>query len=88
MVNSKKKIIIIGLDGATFDLINPLLEQGLLPNLERLINGGVSEELQFTIPPVTAPAWISFLTGKNPGSHGAYNFRTFDLTKFSLSRRK
>lgn len=78
-----KKIIVIGLDGATFDLINPLIKQGKLPNLEKLIKGGASGELKSTIPPVSAAAWISFFTGKNPGSHGAFNFRTFDLKKYS-----
>ncbi len=88
MADTKKKVIIIGLDGGTFDLINPLIARGKLPNLEKLIKEGVSCELQSTMPPVTAPAWITFLTGKSPGNHGAYNFRTFDLTKYSSFREQ
>jgi len=88
MGTAKKRIIIIGLDGGTFDLINPLIAEGRLPNLAKLINEGASGELCSTMPPVTAPAWITFLTGKSPGNHGAYNFRTFDLTKYSSFREE
>jgi predicted AlkP superfamily phosphohydrolase/phosphomutase len=39
-----------------------------------LIEGGVSGQLKSTIPPVTPPAWVSFMTGKNPGKHGVFDF--------------
>jgi predicted AlkP superfamily phosphohydrolase/phosphomutase len=68
------KILIIGLDGATFDLIKPWAAEGKLPTFERLLQQGVHGELTSTIPPVTAPAWTSFMTGKNPGKHGLYHF--------------
>lgn len=79
---AERKVLIIGLDGATLDLIEPWVRQGKLPNLARLLREGASGELRSTIPPVTAPAWISLMTGKNPGRHGVYNFRTFDLTRY------
>jgi len=72
--NFNRKIVVIGLDGATFDIFTPLLKEGKLPNLEGLIKKGVSGELESTIPPVTGPAWTSFITGKNPGKHGIYSF--------------
>ncbi len=87
-MDNKKKVFILGLDGATFDIINPLIKEKKLPNLEKLINEGTSGELKSTLPPVTAAAWISLYTGKNPGKHGAYNFRTFDLTKYSSFREE
>ncbi len=68
------KVFIIGIDGATFDLIRPWAEQGLLPNFARLMQQGAHGELTSTIPPVTALAWTSFLTGKNPGKHGIFDF--------------
>jgi len=79
----KKKIMIIGLDGATFDIIDPLIATGKLTNLKKLIDNGVRANLISTIPPITPAAWISLFTGKNPGSHGVFNFRTFDLSKYS-----
>lgn len=69
-----KKIIIFGIDGGTFDIIRPLVQKGELPNIASLLNSGASAELSSTTPPITAPAWVSFMTGKNPGKHGIFHF--------------
>jgi len=74
MKNKPPEIVILGIDGGTWDLILPWVEQGRLPNFSFLLKEGTWGALQSTIPPVTAPAWTSFLTGKNPGQHGLYNF--------------
>ncbi len=68
------KVLIIGIDSATFDIIHPMMERGRLPNLHNLIKSGSSGQLRSTIPPVTPPAWVSFMTGKNPGKHGVFDF--------------
>lgn len=68
------KVLVVGLDGATFDLIMPLAEKGTLPNIRKLIEEDVSGSLESTIPPVTGPAWVSFATGANPGKHGCFDF--------------
>jgi predicted AlkP superfamily phosphohydrolase/phosphomutase len=67
-------ILIVGLDGATFDLMLPWIDDGHLPNLARLLAGGASSRLESTIPPITPCAWSSFITGKNPGKHGLFDF--------------
>jgi len=72
----KQKLLFIGLDGGTFDVLNPFIRDGDMPNLARLIENGVSGKLESTIPFLTAPAWSSFFTGKNPGAHGLYDFFT------------
>jgi len=64
----------VGLDGATFDLLRPWATQGHLSTLRRLMAEGAWGELRSTIPPMTAPAWTSFATGKNPGKHGLYDW--------------
>lgn len=69
-----KRVFIIGLDGATFTLIRPWAEQGHLPNLKSLMDGGTNFDLLSTFPPVTSPAWPSFMTGMNPGRHGVFDF--------------
>lgn len=71
---NQPKIFIIGLDAATWDLIDPWMQQGLLPNLAKLVGSGTSGRLQSAIPPLTPPAWTSFMTGKNPGKHGIFHF--------------
>jgi predicted AlkP superfamily phosphohydrolase/phosphomutase len=69
-----KKLLVIGLDGASFNVLDPLIEKGYLPNLARLIAGGARAPLTTTFPPITAVAWSSFMTGKNPGKHGIFEF--------------
>jgi predicted AlkP superfamily phosphohydrolase/phosphomutase len=73
-VNNNTKLLVIGLDGGTFKVIDPLIEEGKLPNIERFIKEGVRGELLSTMPPVTGPAWSSFMTGKSPGAHGIFDF--------------
>jgi predicted AlkP superfamily phosphohydrolase/phosphomutase len=68
------KVIVIGLDAACLDIILPWIKSGHLPYLSALLSKGVYTELKSTIPPVTASAWPSLFTGKNPGKHGIFSF--------------
>jgi predicted AlkP superfamily phosphohydrolase/phosphomutase len=79
----KRKVLVIGLDGATFDLIYPWVKEGKLPHLKKTMSQGTRGELNSTIPPISAAAWTSFLTGKNPANHGIFAFRTYDLSAYS-----
>lgn len=78
------KLLIIGLDGATFDLIRPWAAAGHLPNLARLMEEGVQAKLASTLPPVTSPAWPTFMTGCNPGKHGVFDFIQPSGANFTL----
>ncbi|MBC8276339.1 MAG: alkaline phosphatase family protein [Chloroflexi bacterium] len=68
------RLLVIGLDGATWDLAKPWVQTGQLPTLSHLMAEGIWGELESTIPYVTPVAWSSFATGKNPGKHGIYGF--------------
>jgi predicted AlkP superfamily phosphohydrolase/phosphomutase len=70
----RRPVLAIGLDGADWDLMNPLLEAGALPAIADLLEGGAHAILESTVPPVTFPAWTTFLTGVNPGRHGVLDF--------------
>ena len=70
----KNRVLIIGLDGATFDLIKPWIRGGKLPALGSLLEQGAHGELTSTIPPMSAQAWTSFMTGCNIGKHGLVDF--------------
>lgn len=74
MNKNNQKIAVIGLDGATFDLLTPWINQGKLPTFKRLMDMGCWGPLESTFPPSTPPAWASFMTGKNPGKHGIFDF--------------
>jgi predicted AlkP superfamily phosphohydrolase/phosphomutase len=71
---NKPKVLIVGLDAATFDLIIPWIAEGKLPNLAALMKEGAWGRLASILPPITPPAWTSFMTGKNPGKHGIFHF--------------
>jgi predicted AlkP superfamily phosphohydrolase/phosphomutase len=75
---SVEKTLVIGLDGAAFNLIDPLVREGKLPNLARLMAQGKSYYLNSTIPSNTPVAWTSMTTGQNPGKHGLFGFLKYN----------
>ncbi len=68
------KLCIIGLDAATFSVLDHRIARGEMPELAELMQRGARAELISTIPPVTGPAWTSMTTGVNPGQHGIFDF--------------
>lgn len=75
MTDLHQRLILLGLDGATFQLLDPLMDEGVLPNLKTILQVGSRGILNSTMPPSTAPAWVSSVTGVNPGKHGCFDFR-------------
>lgn len=73
-MGEKKKVLIIGMDGATPELLFPWAQSGELPALRLLMERGSYGILLSTTPPATYPAWSSFMTGTNPGKHGLFDF--------------
>lgn len=71
---SAKKVFIVALDGATFDLIEPWAAAGHLPHLKKLMDHGAWARLVSTQPPITGAAWTSFQTGVQPGRHGVFDW--------------
>lgn len=69
-----QRLLVIGLDGASFNVLDALFEKRYLPNLAKLIANGARADLETTFPPITAVAWSTFMTGKNPGKHGIFEF--------------
>jgi predicted AlkP superfamily phosphohydrolase/phosphomutase len=68
------KTLVLGLDGGCFRVLQPLMKRGLMPNLSALLEKGAWRVLQSTVPPVTGPAWTTFMTGVNPAQHGIFDF--------------
>ncbi len=66
------RVIVLGWDSATFDVIDPLIEAGRLPVISRLMKDGFRAPLRSTWPPMTDCAWTSAFTGCNPGAHGIF----------------
>ena len=77
------RTLLVGLDGVTFDVVDPLIARGEMPVLAGLAARGVRAPLRSTCPPVSAPAWVTFLTGMQPGKHGVFNFQNLDGRRYS-----
>ncbi len=72
------RVVVVGWDGATFDVIKPLVAAGRMPHLAALLEKGAHGPLCSTVPPVTPVAWTSFATGTSPGRHGVFDALTLD----------
>jgi len=69
-----KKIFILGIDGASYDLIKRYMASDKLPNFQKLEKVDSFAKLDSTVPPHTAPGWATAFTGVDPGQHGVYQF--------------
>ena len=78
------KLIVVGLDAATFDVIDPLVDAGDLPNLGGLLRRGARGTLRSTTHPLTPLAWTTMVTGVNAGKHGIWDFSERDASGYGL----
>ncbi|MBA2428024.1 MAG: alkaline phosphatase family protein [Actinobacteria bacterium] len=68
------RVLLLGLDGATYSVLEPAFGAGHMPVLKKLLDRGASGILTSTVPPYTPPGWTSIFTGVNPGKHGIFGF--------------
>ncbi len=80
-----KRILILGLDGATWDVLDPMIAAGRMPALKKFIEQGAAGVLHSTQPPITPAAWTTFMTGKGPGQHGIVDFETYHVHTHELT---
>src|SRR5262249_2519108 len=69
-----KKVIVIGVDGMDPRLCESMMQEGLLPNLDKLRGAGGFSRLGTSVPPQSPVAWANFINGNGPGSHGIFDF--------------
>jgi len=79
-----EKVFVLGLDGATFDIINPMIQRGELPHFKQAMEKGTSGPLNSTLLHHSPPAWTSFATGRNPGKHGIIGFTRMAENRYGL----
>jgi predicted AlkP superfamily phosphohydrolase/phosphomutase len=70
----RPRTVLIGLDGATFTILDPLMRDGVMPFLREFVGTGVRASLRSVVPALTPPAWTSLATGCGPGRHGVFDF--------------
>lgn len=70
----ERRVLVIGWDGATWEMVEPLLREGRLPNLAKLVERGAAATLESSKVPISSAAWVGAVTGKGPGENGVYSF--------------
>ena len=68
------KVLIVGLDGADWKMVDPLMAAGRMPNLARLVKEGVRSDLLSITPMLSPVIWTSIATGVEPSRHGVMDF--------------
>jgi len=76
-----KKVIVIGIDGGSWNYIQKWIDEGRLPNFKKLQQGGTWGILRSQLPPVTSPNWKCFATGRGPAKLGVFWWENIDLEK-------
>ena len=73
-MNNNSKLIIIGLDGVPFRMLDGFANDGTMPNTAKIIANGTFKKMKSSIPDISSVAWSSMITGVNPAMHGIYGF--------------
>ena len=80
-----RKVIILGFDGLSPEIIEPMMKRGMLPNFFRLKESGSYRRLSATNPSQSPVAWSGFATGRNPGKTGVFDFIVRDPKTYKLN---
>jgi predicted AlkP superfamily phosphohydrolase/phosphomutase len=81
MPKTVDRLVVLGLDGATWTVLDAMRQRGLMANLDRVLAGAASGTLRSTIPPVTTAAWTTMMTGCGPARHGVFDHRYYDAAE-------
>jgi len=81
----RRKVVLIGIDGADWHILNKWIDEGKLPNFKKLKENGIFKRISTVIPPMTAPAWTSIFTGSDPSEHGVFGMVKFDIFRKKLN---
>ena len=69
-----KRVLLVGWDGADWKTMQPLMDKGHMPNLERLVNNGMMGNVASLTPMLSPILWTSIATGKHADRHGILGF--------------
>lgn len=73
-----RKVVLLGLDGADWTLLDPFLAKGIMPNLARVIREGRTANLKSEVPLLSPVLWTTIATGAHPADHGVLDFEEFE----------
>ncbi len=78
------KVVILGLDGLSWSLIQKMIAQGIMPRLEALIQASTAGPMLSTLPEISPVAWTTFFTARPPCEHGIYGFTEFETNDYRV----
>jgi len=81
---SRKRAVLIGLDGTPYSLARRFIEDGTMPHLAEIAGRGSLLQMDTSIPDISSVAWTSFMTGANPGRHGVYGFLDLQPNSYKI----
>jgi predicted AlkP superfamily phosphohydrolase/phosphomutase len=81
MPKTVDRLLVLGLDGATWSVLDPMRARGLMPQLDAFLARAASGTLRSIIPPVTTAAWTTVMTGCGPARHGVFDHRYYDAAE-------
>jgi len=81
---SGPKACVFGIDGMPHTLLTRLMDQEVMPRAREIFGGGGLHRMKVTLPEVSAVSWPSFMTGRNPGTHGIYGFTEFEPRSYRI----
>ncbi len=81
MPKTVDRLVVLGLDGATWTVLDAMRQRGLMPNLDAFLSRAASGTLRSSIPPVTTAAWTTMMTGCGPARHGVFDHRYYDAAE-------
>ena len=77
--------MVVGLDGVPFTLLTQYIKDGTMPNVARICALGNLRKMEVTVPEISSVSWPSFMTGKDPGSHGIFGFTEIIPGSYNLT---
>jgi predicted AlkP superfamily phosphohydrolase/phosphomutase len=79
------RLVIIGIDGAPYGLMEDLSDKEVMPYFKQLRKEGAFVKMRSSVPEISSVSWSSIITGKNPGEHGVYGFTHMMDGTYTLS---
>jgi len=80
----RRRVMVIGLDGASFNFVGPMCKNGIMPNLNHFLQTSSNGNLLSSYPPITPAAWVTFMTGKLAGKHHVLDYEQFRFADYSI----
>ncbi|MBW2602322.1 MAG: alkaline phosphatase family protein, partial [Deltaproteobacteria bacterium] len=81
---TRQRAVVVGLDGVPYSLSENLKNNGHIPNMASIFDGGYFGQTSVCIPEISSVSWSSFMTGTQSGEHGVFGFMDFEPGSYKM----